>query len=285
MTDSHRTNELHFDLSGISLRLRGVPDDCRRLLESSWAEFFVSTPSEVFLDVEVRVSGSPAVSGNPLAVERVRGSDDDPTGRFRMPEGELEVSREGKASIVLAEGAARTRFYALLNLLLAALGWCLPSRRATVLHGAGVVLDGSAFALVGPAGAGKSTWAELAKSRGALYLSDDVVFLDASGETVVLLSVPIRANHPRPLGPGRWPLSAMLFPEHGDAPRLDPVDGLRARARLVANLLYAASSLDTDPRVGEVVDRILSRVRLRTLTFAQEPSFVELLRQLARSSS
>jgi hypothetical protein len=51
------------------------------------------------------------------------------------------------------------------------------------LHGSAIVLDGQAVALVGPAGAGKSTAAAAFAARGVPVLSDDLVALtpDADG--------------------------------------------------------------------------------------------------------
>jgi hypothetical protein len=58
------------------------------------------------------------------------------------------------------------------------LGFVLRLRGAVCLHASTVALDGWAIALVGPAGAGKSTTAAAFARRGVPVLSDDVTCLD-----------------------------------------------------------------------------------------------------------
>jgi hypothetical protein len=133
---------------------------------------------------------------------------------------------------------------------------------------------------VGPSGAGKTTWAEAARSRGALFLSDDLVFVAASEGGAEALSAPIRADHPEPCGPRRWPLAALLLPVHGRPPALAPVTGLRAAARVAANLPFVGERLGVDPRLGRVVDRLLAGVAVFELTFAPDAGFVDCLASL-----
>ena len=49
-------------------------------------------------------------------------------------------------------------------------------------------------------------------------------------------------------------------------------------ARLAANLLFLASAWGKDPHVEAVVHALAASVPNRTLTFAPDPSFVEVLR-------
>ena len=60
--------------------------------------------------------------------------------------------------------------------------WTLRGR--PVLHGSAVIHDSRALALIGPSGSGKSTIAALCCAAGAGLLSDDLVVLEVSGETV-----------------------------------------------------------------------------------------------------
>jgi hypothetical protein len=66
------------------------------------------------------------------------------------------------------------------------LGVVLRLRRAVCLHASAVALGGWAVALVGPAGAGKSTAAAAFARRGFPVLSDDVSTLDVRGGTLLV---------------------------------------------------------------------------------------------------
>src|SRR5262249_29214347 len=56
-------------------------------------------------------------------------------------------------------------------------------RGMVCLHASSVVIDGKAFALLGPAGAGKSTTAAAFAERGFSILAEDVVTLDDRGDS------------------------------------------------------------------------------------------------------
>lgn len=273
---------IHYDLSGIGVRLRNAPAGWPELMSRWWADFASPSAGEPFLDVEVAAELHPVWPGIALTAELVPGSAVDGSIRFRMPEGEVELHPGGRARIILARGTERSRCYAVMGLMLAALGSTLPTRGVVVLHAGGIVVDDRAFLMVGPAGAGKSTWVDLALEAGAQCLSDDVVFADASRGPVALLGVPFRADRPRPIGRGRWPLAAALLPAHGREARLDSLDPMQARGVLAANLLYLTPEQHVGPRVASIVDRIVDDVPLRTLTFSPEPSFVGLLREFPR---
>jgi hypothetical protein len=109
-------------------------------------------------------------------------------------------------------------------------------------------------------------------------LSDDLVLLDGIGERLEALGSPFRSTHGNVCGPGRWPLAAILFPEWGSPPALAPVDRLRAAARLTANLSFIVEGIGSDERIDTLLARLLSESRCAELTFAREPSFLDLLR-------
>lgn len=273
-----------FDLSGVAVRVRGAAREIGERLAREWSPFRADPESapEPLLDVEVSSEYRPAPSA-PFAPKAMVSELQPTAARYLLPEGEVVVRDSGPARLALSSSVdPARRWYAFANLLRAALAWRLPSRRAALLHAAGIVLDGRAFLLVGPEGSGKSTWASIAGSAGAWVLSDDLVLVDGSGPDVEALGAPFRSTHTGPAVPGRWPVAAVLLPERGTAPRLGPVDALRVRARVAANLPFVGDALERDGRVADVVERISTGAPARSLAFAVDRSFVDVLRAFTR---
>jgi hypothetical protein len=95
------------------------------------------------------------------------------------------------------------------------IGFVLRLRGVVPLHASAVAADGWALALVGPAGAGKSTTAAAFALRGLPVLSDDVVPLDPRDEGLF-----VAPGNPRLR---LWPASARVLFGAADAlPRLTP---------------------------------------------------------------
>ncbi len=98
--------------------------------------------------------------------------------RFRYEEGaEFHIDRAGAA--VWARWDRGLTFEDAVTFLLGpVLGFVLRLRGRTCLHASAVAVDGRALALVGPAGAGKSTTAAALADRGCPVLSDDMLPLE-----------------------------------------------------------------------------------------------------------
>ena len=266
-----------FDLSGLRLSLRGLPDPLGLRIEEDWAPFLARGTEDLFLDVEVEAEVEGDDPG-PFDPKSMTAAFDASTARYHMKEGSAEVPLGGPARVRLLRSTGEKQYFALVNLVCAALAWRLPSRGGALLHAAGIVLEGRAFVLVGPEGSGKTTWAALARSAGARVLSDDIVLVEAGPGGAQALGSPFRAREFGPMRPGRWPLAAILFIAHGSASALAPVPHLLARARLTANLPFVAEAMGSDERSAKVVDSLVAAVPVRTLTFARDPSFLDLLR-------
>ncbi len=247
------------------------------MFQRDWEAFGPRTDVSPVLEVDVKVAGTPPPPGGMTAKQMTSDYDAGVT-RFSMAEGAIEIRPDGTAVVRLAPADASRQFYAMTNLIVAAMAVRLPAHGAAVLHAAGAVIDRRGFALVGAAGSGKSTWAEIVKSAGGIFLSDDVIFVDAG--TREILSTPIRGDSPVLHGPGRWPLSALLLPRHGRAPKLSPVSRMSATVRIAANLPFAAEQLEADPRVGELIQALVSNVPAYELTFTKDASFMKLLTEL-----
>jgi hypothetical protein len=94
-------------------------------------------------------------------------------------------------------------------------GLALRLRGITCLHASAVALDGRAFLVCGPAGAGKSTTAAAFAARGRPVLADDVAALDLSGDAVT-----VRAAYPHLR---LWPDAVRhLYGADADLPALTP---------------------------------------------------------------
>jgi hypothetical protein len=141
------------------------------------------------------------------------------------------------------------------------MGFVLLLRGLVCLHASAIVVDGAAIALVGPAGAGKSTTAAAFSARGFSVLAEDVVTLDDRGARFLV----------RPAYPciRLWPASAAtLYGSRSALPPLTPnwdkcyLD-LTQRSGQFENesrclaAIYLLNERSEDPRAPfvEVVDR------------------------------
>jgi hypothetical protein len=271
-------SDLDFDLSGIGLRLEGVPRPAAERLLAEWRVYESREPAPPLLRMEIRPDRvePPQQSFEPKKmISEFHGSE----ARFVMPEGLARVDREGRGVIELARELGQREFYTLVNLVRASLAWCLPSRRSALLHAAGMVIDDRAFVLAGAESSGKSTWARVGEEAGAVVLSDDLVLLDAVADGYEILGAPFRSPHRTRFRTGRWPLAAILFPDHGELPRFTDVPPLLAKARVAANLTFIAEAVQFDGRISGLIDALATRVPCAQLTFAPDPSFVDTLRR------
>lgn len=95
------------------------------------------------------------------------------------------------------------------------MGFVLLLRGCMSLHASAIAIDDQAIALVGPAGAGKSTTAAAFAELGYSILAEDVVTLDDRGASFLV----------QPAYPciRLWPASVTaLFGQHNDLPKLTP---------------------------------------------------------------
>jgi hypothetical protein len=271
--------ERWFDFSGLGIAIEG-PEGLEEIaaLSRDWSAYRASGPPPPFLRlgvVEGASAGEPGrVAPKGMSLALALG-----VATYRTSLGWCRVEPDGNATVTLAPGRGATRGLALQNFVRAAVAFLLPSRGGAAIHAAGIVLDGRGFVLPGASGAGKSTAAALAESRGALVASDDLVLVDGAGGRAELLGSPFRSSHPTACPRGRWPLAGILLPEKGPEARLDPAPRWAVKARLLSNMTFVADLVGEDPRVGAVVERLAGEVPSAVLTFARDPSFVDLLRR------
>jgi len=271
-------NELGFDFSGVPVQLEGLESGLARRLAEAWRVYRSEPSTAPFLRLRVSEIDRP-YNEEEYRPKRMASELSADRAHFSMPEGDAEVVPTGTARVRLVRGIGERGYYSLINLLRACLAWRLPSRGGCLLHSSGIVLDGRGFLLVGPEGSGKSTWVRLAAEAGATALSDDLNLVDGSGSGIELLGGPFRSTYKAELLQGRWPLTAILFPVHGERPSWRPATTLAAQVRLAANLPFIADAIEQDPRISELLQRFASAVPCSELTFAKEAGFVDLLRR------
>ncbi len=276
------SGRLDLDLSGVTLRLEGVSRGSHERLSDEWSAFRARAAARPFLHARVRTrdahDGSPTPHTRQFAPKQMRSRLTAERAVFSMPEGQGEVDASGRCRIELAPGLGDREFFTLVNLLRACLAWRLPSRGSALLHAAGLVVESRAFVLVGAEGSGKSTFARLGEQSGARVISDDLVLLDSTAGQIELLGAPFRSTHPIDFRRGRWPLAAVLFPRHGRPAALAATAPLVAKARILANLPFIAEGVESDPRIESLLARLSHAAPCLELTFAPDPSFIELLR-------
>jgi hypothetical protein len=270
-------SSLDLDLSGIRLRLDGLTAALAQRISEEWSPFVAQRQGRAFFRLQLRVLDLPLPQGEfaPKAMTSVLTEE---SARFSMPEGSGTIQLDGRCQVDLVRGLGQREYFSLLNLLRACLAWLLPSRRAMLLHAAGLVVGGRAFLLVGAEGSGKSSWARIGEGAGAQVLSDDLVLVDGSGNTPEVLGSPFRSTHVADYRPGRWPLSAIFFPRHGEAAASSRADALLAKARIVANMTFIAEAVGRDERIAPLLNSLAESVPCAELTFGLEPSFMEILR-------
>ena len=186
----------------------------------------------------------------------------------------MQEARGARAVVRLAHGDPGRRFWGLVNLACAAVGWSLQQRGGGVVHAAGVVMNGRAFLLVGPSGSGKTTWARAAAEAGLPVLSDDCVLVEFASGRLIALGSPFRSKeYPSP-GPGRWPVAALLIPSWGAVPSLASVNRLMLEARITANLLYSAPAWEEHTGAAGSAAAIAAGAPAYVLTFGPDASWI-----------
>lgn len=266
------------DLSGIGILVTGVTPPVADGLREAWSGFVAETVADPWLVVTVEDVEAPLTAGREMKAGSLAAREDARVRVARDEGGATIDAASGRAHVRLASGDDRRRIWGLVNLVHAALGFVVDRRGGGILHAAGIVLEGRAFVLIGAEGAGKTTFARLAAEGGVPVLSDDQVLVVTNGGRCEAVAAPIRnRDFPGP-GRGRWPVASFLLPAHGRVASLAPVPRIDLSARLAANRLYVAATPGPSFGPGDALERLSEGAPARKLTFAPDPSFLDLLR-------
>jgi hypothetical protein len=154
-----------------------------------------------------------------------------------------------------------------------------------VIHSAGVTDGASAFLLLGPSGAGKTTSSRLCLERGASVLSDDLnaVIFSQEAEAPLLVRLPFTGDlGERSGGPASYPLAAVLRLVKGAEDRLRPI----SPAAALAGLLAAAPFVNRDPWRREALlstlERLARSVPAYELVFSLGGGLWDILKSIPR---
>ena len=265
------------DLSGLGLRFEGLTPHLSAELGRQWPDYVRAEGVSPALVIRVEDDDRAMTPGRfMVGALQIDAAPD--AVRFRGDEGEIVQDLPGAHAVArLARGDEGRRFWALVNLACAAVGWRLLARGGGAVHAAGVLVENKAYLLVGPSGCGKTTWARTAAEAGLPVLSDDCVLLDSAEGRLTALGSPFRArDFPSP-GPGRWPVAAILLPRKAAAAALAPVTRLMLEARIAANLLFSAAAWDTHAAAARAAGMIAAGAPARTLSFRPDASWIPLV--------
>jgi len=274
-------SSIDVDLSGLGLRFEGLMPALAAELTRRWPQYVcarLDAPALVIRveDEERAMTPGPRMEGG----LRIEATPD--TVRFRADEGAMVQDVAGARAVVrLARGDEGRRFWGLVNLACAAVGWRLLARGGGAVHAAGVLVGTSAYLLVGPSGCGKTTWARTAAEAGLPVLSDDCVLVESVEGRLVALGSPFRSNDFPSPGKGRWPVAAILLSEHAQAAALAPISRLMLEARIAANLLFSLSAWDTHAEATKAAAAIAAGAPARVLSFRPDASWIPVVTALA----
>ena len=267
---------LRFDLSGFNVTIRGVDAACAETIREAWG-LFEGAGGVALIGIDVRFE-APDLSSGPIDDAPLERTISGAAIEFRSSEGSIAIDEKGRGVAIVSTGNATKRAFALINLIVPALAWRLPAHDASILHSGAVLVDDRGFLLLGQAGAGKSTFVTHAIAAGARAVSEDLNLVVFEGGRCRLAGSPLRTRVHRGPGPGRWPLAAILVPDHGNPVALEPVPRLLASAQLQANLPFVGDCWMQVPG-GPALTRRLDEVPVRRLRFVPDSSFVALLEQ------
>ena len=281
-----QTEEIHLSIGGVPLTLRCQGPTIAARLRSHYRLYLEGTSktpqgNAPRATLELHEFGPESPEPYSLLWE-----DEDPefsTQESRVYQRDFAAERVSPtlARAILAPGIDDS-FHNLLR-------WFLPplllQGNTFLVHGAGVISEGRAFAFFGPSGAGKSTISSLISSADetVTVLGDDAILLTLKGNTPWLVAAPLGSGYSRDAPP---PLSAPLLGiyslEQSTENQILPIPIVAGAARLIASAMNLRFDRDTEARLDLAARFASSSIAIQTLRFQKSPSIWSFLRTQVR---
>jgi hypothetical protein len=154
----------------------------------------------------------------------------------------------------------------------------LSQGKGVEIHACGLLdRSGRAYLFVGQSGAGKSTIARLwAATAGISMLSDERVVLRTDRTPIVVYGTPWQGDA-HLASPASGPLAAVFFLNRGAAPRIAPVRGSQAAARLFSCAFLPFHDAGAVGRTMTAVEQVIGGTPCYDLWFAPDRSVVDVV--------
>lgn len=145
-----------------------------------------------------------------------------------------------------------------------------------LIHAAGIVRDGRAYAFFGHSGSGKTTVARL--SPAGQVLNDDLLVLMPTGDGWTACSTPFwNPSQVAPAGPRQAPLSALFQLVQDRAVYVEEMEPSQALAELVSSVPVISASPTRSGRLLARGQQILQAVPAHRLHFLPDASFWQVI--------
>lgn len=145
-----------------------------------------------------------------------------------------------------------------------------------LLHAASAIRNGKAFAFSGVSGAGKTTISRLAPGDVTL-LTDEISYIRREGNGYRAFGTPFAGELAKIGVNVSAPLEALYLLAQGPENRFDELKPSEAARAILRNMLFFAEDQALVNRLFETALNVVSRVRVRRLTFLPNQSVWELI--------
>lgn len=273
------TARLDLRVGKISVCIHGLSARQHAELAARYGVFARGSMESAGVDLDIDVRQSP----RPEFLKVARGSKPEMYRLLTRWEGDalLAWSYEWAAvyrfasrqATLVATSGERVVFDRLIeNALRVAYAHMVLERGGILLHGAGVVRDGRAFAFFGPSGSGKTTVTTF--SSGDLILSDDLLLIVRDGDGMKASSVPFRGLLTPPATSDRlYPLAGLYRLVKDTNVFVEELSRPRAVGEIVQSLPFVTDRAETAPKILDVVSDLAEAAPIHRLHFRKDPEF------------
>lgn len=248
----------------VGLKLDDV-ETAQRILDR-YADFLSpnGTP-EVTVQVEIREGVQFVPLGPGLYVINSSFQDGRLTFESYFEAGSVDIAT-GQGELLMAPCSNIENFLRVLY------SWRCIYRDALLIHAAGVIKDGKAFAFFGPSGSGKTTVARL--SLDHTVLSDDLVIIKKRNGDYKAYGVPFRGDIPEaPHTNAQANLHGLLWLAKDTSHFTKPLSHSRAVAELISCVPFVVEDPIMSQRAIDICTDLVASVPVKELHFHRDKGF------------